>query len=181
MPNLVNQMIVRGMSEGMTDAEGMVVVSFGGLDVVETESIRNQVAEAGASMQLVRNRLARIALAEKGIELCDDAHKGNIAIAWGDAEAAIGAAKVFASKDVKKAKKVTFKAGLLDGEILDAGAAESMADVPDRDTLNAMLLGVLSGPARGLAAVIQALPSATARVLQARADSLPATPSDSDE
>ncbi len=173
MPNLVNEMIVRGMSEGMTVAEGMVVVTFGGLDVVETESIRGQVAEAGASMRLVRNRLARLALAEKGIDLGDETLKGNVAIAWGDSEAAIGAAKVFASKDVKKTKKVAFKAGLLDGEVLDASAAASLADVPDRDTLHAQLLGVISGPARGLASVIHAVPSATARVLQARADSNP--------
>jgi large subunit ribosomal protein L10 len=123
----------------------------------------------------VRNRLARLALSEKGIDLGDDTLLGNIAIAWGDSEAAIGAAKVFGSKEVKKAKKVEFRAGLLDGEVLSAAEAASLADVPDRDTLNAQLLGVISGPARGLASVIQAVPSATARVLQARADSLPAS------
>jgi len=175
MPNLVKEMIVRGMSEGMTKAEGMVVVTFGGLDVAETEAIRGQVAEAGASMRMVRNRLARLALSEKGIDLGDDTLLGNVAIAWGDSEATIGAAKVFGSKEVKKAKKVEFKAGLLDGEVLGAAEAASLADVPDRDTLNAQLLGVISGPARGLASIIQAVPSATARVLQARADSLPAS------
>jgi large subunit ribosomal protein L10 len=175
MPNLVKEMIVRGMSEGMTDAEGMVVVTFGGLDVAETEAIRGQVAEAGASMRMVRNRLARLALTAKGIDLGDDILQGNVVIAWGDSEAAIGAAKVFASKEVKKAKKVKFRAGLLDGEVLDASATASLADVPDRDTLHAQLLGVISGPARGLASVIQAVPTATARVLQARSDSLPAS------
>ena len=152
MPNLVNEMIVRGMSEGMTKAEGMVVVTFGGLDVAETEAIRGQVAEAGASMRMVRNRLARLALSEKGIDLGEDTLLGNVAIAWGDSEATIGAAKVFGSKEVKKAKKVEFKAGLLDGEVLGAAEAASLADVPDRDTLNAQLLGVISGPARGLVA-----------------------------
>ncbi|HIF42058.1 MAG TPA: 50S ribosomal protein L10 [Planctomycetes bacterium] len=175
MPNIVNEMILRGMSEGMTNAEGMVVVTFGGLDVAETEAIRGQVAEAGASMRMVRNRLARLALTEKGIDLGEGTLQGNVAIAWGDSEATIGAAKVFASKDVKKAKKVEFRAGLLDGEVLGPAEAASLADVPDRDTLNAQLLGVISGPARALASVIQAVPSATARVLQARADSLPAS------
>jgi len=172
MPNLVNEMIVRGMSEGVIQAEAMVVVTFGGLNVSETESIRGQVAEAGASLRMVRNRLARLALAEKGIDLGDGILQGNVAIAWGDIEAVIGAAKVFASREVQKTKKVEFKAGLLDGEVLDASATASLADVPDRDTLYAQMLGVISGPARGLACVIQAVPSATARVLQARSDSL---------
>ena len=175
MPNLVNEMIMRGMSEGMIQAEGMVVVTFGGLDVVETEAIRGRVAEAGASMRMVRNRLAKLALSGKGIDLGDDILQGNVVIAWGDSEATIGAAKVFGSKDVKLAKKVVFKAGLLEGEVLDAAGAASLANVPDRDTLNAQILGVISGPARGLASILQAVPSATARVLQARADSLPAS------
>jgi ribosomal protein L10 len=46
----------------------------------------------------------------------------------------------------------------------------ALADVPDKQTLRAQLLGVLQGPARGLASVLNALPSGVARVLQARVD-----------
>ena len=49
--------------------------------------------------------------------------------------------------------------------------ATALADLPDRDTVIAMLLGVISGPARGLASVINAVPSGLARVLQAHVDS----------
>ena len=65
---------------------------------------------------------------------------GNTAIAYGTTEQAIGAAKVFTDKDVKKAGKVSIKGGLLEGEALDANSAQALADVPDRDTLNAQLL-----------------------------------------
>ena len=53
---------------------------------------------------------------------------------------------------------------------LDAGQAGQLADIPDQDSLRGMLLGVISGPARGLACVINAVPSAVARVLAAHAD-----------
>ena len=46
----------------------------------------------------------------------------------------------------------------------------ALADVPDRDTLNAMLLGAISGPARSLASLVAAPGGAMARVLQARVD-----------
>ena len=46
----------------------------------------------------------------------------------------------------------------------------ALADVPDQDTLRAMMLGVISGPARSLASVIAAPGSALARVIQAHAD-----------
>jgi large subunit ribosomal protein L10 len=171
MPNLVNQWVVREMTEDWKDAEAMVVVSFGGLDIPESEHVRGEVAGKGAQLKMVRNRLARKVLAERGIEFAEGTLKGNTAIAFGDAEQVIGAAKVFSDKEIKKAKKITFKAGFMQGEVLDAKDAAALADLPDRDTVNAMLLGVISAPARGIASLLNAVPSSVARVLQARVDS----------
>jgi len=53
---------------------------------------------------------------------------------------------------------------------MGAAEAAALADLPDRDTVNAMLLGVISGPARGLATILNAVPSSVARVIQAKAD-----------
>jgi len=172
MPNLVNQMVVRELTEQFTDAEGMVLVSFAGLTVAETEALRGKLAEVGARFRMVRNKLARRVLAERGVELAADALKGNTAIAYGSTEAAIGAAKVFSERETKRAGKVKFQAGLLEGQVLDAASAASLADIPSRDALNAQLLGVLSGPARSLVVVLAGLPSGLARVVSARADQL---------
>ena len=170
MPNIVNRMLVQEMDRSLSDAEGMVVCSFGGLDIPETETLRGKLAEKGVTMRMVRNRLARRVLAERGLDFPAEAFQGMTAIAFGSTEATIGAAKVLTDKDVKKAGKVQVKAGVLEGAVLDAAEAQALADVPDRDTLNAQLLGVISGPARALASVIHAVPSSVARVLQAHAD-----------
>jgi large subunit ribosomal protein L10 len=170
MPNLVNEWVVREMTADWKEAEAMVLVTFGGLDIPETNHIRNEIATKGAKLKMVRNRLARKVLCERGIDMPVESFTGNTAIAYGDAEQVIGAAKVLTDKDVKKTKKVTFKAGYMQGEVLDAKDAAALADLPDRDTVNAMLLGVISGPARGLATLINAVPSSVARVLQARVD-----------
>ena len=95
-----------------------------------------------------------------------------VSVGMSDVGAAISAAKILSEKDVKKTKKVKFKAGLLEDEILDASAAAALAGLPDHETLRSMMLGVISGPARALACVINAVPAATARVLQAHADEL---------
>ena len=170
MPNLVNQLVMNELKDEFADAEGMVVVSFGGLTVEEAENLRGSLASKGVSFRMVRNKLARRALADRGLDFGDDAFVGNTGIAYGDAEAAINAAKIFSEKEIKALGKVAFKAGVLEGDVLDSKSSAALADVPDRDTLNAKLLGCLSGPARGLAMVINGVPSATARVLQARAD-----------
>ena len=172
MPNIVNQMVVRDLTAELGEAEGMVVVSYGGLTVAQNEQLRGDLAEKGAKLRMVPNRLARLALKERGLDFAREALSGNTAIAYGSTESAIGAAKVFSTKETKKLGKVEFRAGLLEGELLDAGATAALADVPDRETLQASLLGVLQGPARGLATVINGLPSGVARVLQAHADEL---------
>lgn len=172
MPNIVNQMVVREMTDLLEETSAILIVSFGGLTVAESEAIRTSLSEKGVRLRMVRNKLLRRVLAERGIELAGDALEGNTAVVLGDAEAAIGAAKVFTDKDVKKLKKTAIKGGLLEGEVLDASQALALADLPDRDTLRAQMLGVISGPARGLACVINAVPAATARVIQAHADEL---------
>lgn len=170
MPNLVNQMVVRELTEELKDVDGMVLVSYSGLTVEENENLRGKLADKGVRFKMIRNSLAKRVLADRELAFPDEALKGNTGIAYGDAEAAIGAAKIFADKAVKKAGKVKFKAGVLEGNALDADGAKALADLPDRDTLHAQLLGVISGPARGLATVINAVPSGVARVLQAHVD-----------
>lgn len=171
MPNIVNQMVVRELEDEFKDAEGMVLVSFSGLSVEENEDLRNKLAEKNVRFKMVRNTLAKRVLSAKDLEFPDaGALKGNTGIAYGNTEAAIDAAKVFNDKAVRKAGKVAFKGAVLEGNTLDATGARALADLPDRPTLHAMLLGVISGPARGLATVISAVPSGVARVIQAHAD-----------
>ena len=170
MPNIVNQMVVRELTEEFKDSEGLIAVSFGGLTVKRTEEIRGQLAEKGVRFRMVRNSLCRQVLAERGIELQPGTLKGNTGLAYGDTESVIGAAKVFADKQIKKEKLVQFKAGYLEGKTMDAAGAAAIADLPDRDTANSQLLGVISGPARALATVLAGVPSQTVRVLQARVD-----------
>lgn len=170
MPNFVNEMVTRELEAEFDGCDGMVLVSFGGLTIVESEALRNKLAEKSIGFRMVQNRLARRVLAKRGLEFGGDALKGNTAIAYGSTEAAINAAKIFTDRDTKKLGKVKVKGGVLEGAALDEAAAAGLADLPDRDTLNAMLLGVISGPARMLASVINAVPSSVARVLQAHAE-----------
>jgi len=169
MPNLVNRMIVSELTSELEGVEGMLMVSFGGLTVEESEGLRSSLAAKGVQFRMIRNSLARRVLSEQGIEL-DEHLAGNTAIAYGSAAAAIHAAHILTEKDVKKAGKVKIKAGLLDGRVLNTQEALALADIPDRDTLHAQLVGVIAGPLRGLAMVLNATPSGLARVLQARSE-----------
>lgn len=174
MPNQINQIIVRQLSDEFARAEGMVIVSLGGLTVDETENLRNALAESGVRLRVVRNRLAVLALKSRGIEVVDDLFTGSVACAWGSSEDAISVAKVVTkaqrSADPKRKAKLAFKGGFFEGNLLDAKETAALAELPGKNELRAMLLGVLSAPARSLATLLAAPGSSLARVVQARAD-----------
>ncbi len=170
MPNFVNKLILKELTGELESAGSMLFVSFCGLSVSETEDLRGKLAEKGVKFRMIKNSLAKRVLSERGLEFADDVLIGNTGLAYGETEAAIHAAQILTEKEVKKAGKVSLKAGLLEGAILGPADSASLADIPDTDTLRAMMLGVISGPARSLVGVLNALPSGVARVLSARVD-----------
>ena len=170
MPSLVKKLISSELEQAFDGIEGLVMVSFGGLTVEETETIRGDLAAKGAQFRMVQNKIARRVLLEKGFEFPEDALAGNTGIAYGDAEATIGAAKVFFGSPMKKAGKVKIRGAMLENNVLSASDAMQLADVPDRDTLRGKILGCLSGPGRGLVCAINGVPGGLARVLQAHAE-----------
>lgn len=174
MPNLVNRLVLKELQSELGTAEGMLVVSFAGLTVKESEALRNDLAKKGAGLTMVRNSLARRVLADRGFEVGANVLVGNTAIVFGDAEAAIHASKLVQSGDIKKAGKVAIRGGVLEGKFLNASDAAALKDVPDRKTLNAQLVGLLASPGRSLVTLMNAVPGGTARVLKARADQLEA-------
>jgi large subunit ribosomal protein L10 len=173
MPNLVNTMISAEYAKAFSAAEGLLVLTTGGLTVKETEDLRAKLGEAGVRLRMVRNSLARRALAELGYEFPAETFAGNVGVAMGSTEGTVHAAKVLTSPEARKAGKIKLLGALFDGAQLPATDAVALAGVPDKRTLRAQLLGVLQGPSRGLATVLNALPSGMARVLQAHIDALP--------
>jgi large subunit ribosomal protein L10 len=172
MPNLVNRLVVQELTAEFQGSEGMLVVSWGGLGAKLNEDLRNKLAEKGCKLTLVRNSLARLVLKERGFEVGDDVLSGNTAIAYGKAEAVLHAAKVLTSADVKKTAKVKLRAAVLEGRLLGATDAVALADVPDRNTVNARILSAINGPARGLVGVLNGVPASLVRLIKARADQL---------
>lgn len=172
MPSVLNTMLLRELTDIYKSADSLVVISMKGLSMAENEGLRDQLAEeAGVRLRVVPNRLARRALAEVGLDFDSEVFAGsNIGVMVANVEGAISAAKVVKGHGTAKAGKVTFRGGALEGNVLGADDAKAMADVPDKDTLRAMLLGCIIGPGQGLVRALAANPSGLARVIQAHAD-----------
>ena len=174
MPNVVNEIIVRQLSDEFARADGMVIVSLTGLTVEQTEDLRNALAHHGVRLRMVRSRLARLALKNRGMDAAEELFAGTVACAWGSSEDAINVAKVVKtaarSLEPKKTAKLGVKGGFFEGNLLDARSAAALAELPGKNELRAMMLGLLSGPARSLAVLIQGPGASLARVVNARAE-----------
>jgi large subunit ribosomal protein L10 len=170
MPNLVNQLVEREYQDVLGQAEGMVIVAMPGLTVSEVEGLRTSLAEGGATLHMVRNRIVRRVMDERGLSLPAEVLVGNVGFAVGSTESTIHAAKVFSTPEVKKAGKIELRASVLEGAVLAQQDTVALADVPDKDTLRARLVGCIQGPMRGLAVTLAGLPGGLARVMQARVD-----------
>ena len=81
--------------------------------------------------------------------------EGPTAIAY-SAEDTVAPAKIL--KDFIKETKteaLTVKAGIADGQVIDAAAVEALASLPSREELLAKLVGSMQAPISGLVNVLQ--------------------------
>ena len=127
--------------------------------------MRKQFRENGAEYKVYKNRLMLRALNELGITGCDKYLEGNTAVAFSNADE-VSAPKILL-ENIQSTQKMQIKFGIVDGAVIDASAVEALAKLPSKETLLAMLLGVLNGPARNLAYVLNAPISSLARGLKA--------------
>lgn len=170
MPNLVNRLLQQEYKNALGSARGMVILTVSGQTMEQNETFRDQLAEKGVRVRVVRNSLARRVLAERGFEVGADVFAGTIAVCYGDAEAAIHAAKVLSKGDPKKIGKLVVRGGVLEDQLLDPKNTLALADVPDKNTLRAKLVGCIQGPGRSLVSLLAANQGGLVRLLQANND-----------
>ena len=71
---------------------------------------------------------------------------------------------------IEETKKLEIKFGILDGKVVDKEAVEALAKLPSKETLLAMLLGLLKAPIRNLAYVLNEPTCSMARAIKAIAE-----------
>jgi large subunit ribosomal protein L10 len=147
------------------DAGAVVVTHYTGLTVAEMTDLRHRLRAKGASLKVVKNRLAQKAL-NGSSDGAQALFKGPVAIAYGPD--AVSAAKV-STEYAKANEKFSIIGGMMGEQILDAGAIDALAKLPSLDELRGKLLGLLNAPATRIAGVLQAPAGQLARVFNAYA------------
>lgn len=158
---------VQEVGSDISGASGVVFLAYDALTIADSNELRDKLWEAGCSMKVVPKRLLKIALTGANFTFDPMAHEGQMAIIYG--ADAVSPAKVLA--DFAKGKEnLRLVAGVLEGSEIAAAEVASLAKLPSKQQLLGQLVGVLAGPMRGFAQVLNGVPRATVYVLQAIAD-----------
>jgi len=157
---------VASLNEVFKKTSVVVVAHYSGLTVAQMQNLRRQMRQAGASVQVAKNRLAKIALEGTDVASIGSLMKGPTLIAYSDDPVAAPKAAVAFAKDNDK---LVILGGAMGASILDAKAVKALAELPSLDELRAKLIGLLNAPATKIARTVAEPGAQLARVIQAKA------------
>lgn len=166
--------IVSELSEKLKRSPFVLVADYQRMKVEHFGELRNRLAPAGAEVHVVKNNFLKRAMTDSGFPDVSEKLVGQTAVVTGQKDVAPVAKvlKTFATEF----KVAALKIGLVDRAILSSAELETLADLPSREVLLSQLLGLFLAPATRLVRVLNEPASAFARLLSAKAKTMPAAP-----
>jgi large subunit ribosomal protein L10 len=143
-----------------------VVAHYSGLTVVQMQKLRSQMKQAGASVKVSKNRLAKIALEGTDVAAIGSLLKGPTVIATSNDP--VAAPKV-AIEFAKANEKFVVLGGSMGKTVLDVDGVKALASLPSLDELRGKIVGLIVAPATKIAQLANAPAAKVARVIQAYA------------
>lgn len=146
---------------------GVIVVAHNkGLTVNQVNDLRNKMAQAGATVKVAKNRLAKLALDGTDAAGIKNLFVGPTMVAY--ATDPVSAPKV-AAAFAKTNDKFVVLGGALGKTVMDANAVKALAELPSLDELRGKIIGLIQAPATKIAGVLAAPGGQIARVINAYA------------
>jgi large subunit ribosomal protein L10 len=160
------QELVSTLKGAFKDTNVVVVAHYSGLTVVQMQTLRRQMKQAGASVKVAKNRLAKIALEGTDVASIAPLLKGPTVIAF--SKDPVAAPKV-ANDFAKTHEQFVILGGAMGKTALDPNGVKQLASLPSLDELRAKIVGLVQAPATKIAQLVNAPASKLARVVQAYA------------
>ena len=135
-------------------AQTLVIAEYRGITVADMTKLRTTARSNGVSLSVLKNTLARRAVAGTSFDVVSDQMTGPLI--YGFSEDAVAAAKVVA-EFAKTNDKLVIRAGAYGGKALDVNGVKQLASIPSKEVLLAQLLGLMQSPISRTARVLAAL------------------------
>ncbi len=166
MDRAEKQELVASLHEVFSKTSVVVVAHYSGLTVAQMQTLRKQMKQAGARVQVAKNRLAQIALKGTDVASVGALLKGPALIAYSDDPVAAPKVAVAFAKDYEK---FVLLGGAMGKTALDVDGVKALATMPSLDELRAKIVGLIQAPATKLAQLTTAPAAKLARVVGAYA------------
>jgi large subunit ribosomal protein L10 len=145
-------------------AQTLVIAEYRGITVADMTKLRTTARSNGVSLSVLKNTLARRAVAGSAFDVVADQMTGPLI--YGFSEDAVAAAKVVADF-AKTNDKLVIRAGAYGGKALDVNGVKQLANIPSKEVLLAQLLGLMQSPISRTARVLAAVAGAKGEAVAA--------------
>ena len=146
--------VVTDVAAQVARSQTLALAEYRGLTVEHLNVLRRQARDKGVYLHVLKNTLARRAVAGTPFEVAQASMVGPLI--YGFSEDAVAAAKVIA-EFAKGNDKLIVKAGAYAGKALDANGVKALAAIPSKEVLLSQLLGLMQSPVSRLARVLAAI------------------------
>ncbi|WP_119157734.1 50S ribosomal protein L10 [Caldimonas tepidiphila] len=148
------QAVVAEVAAQAGKSQTLAMAEYRGLTVAQLDNLRRQARAQGVYLHVLKNTLARRAVAGTSFECAAESMAGPLIYSF--SEDAVAAAKVLADF-AKGNDKLVLKAGAYAGKALDVNGVKSLASIPSKEVLLSQLLGLMQSPVSRMARVLAAV------------------------
>jgi len=157
VPTPAKEATIAELTELLEKAQGAIITDYRGLTVQQITDLRRRLRKTGASYQVAKNTLLRIALDRQQLPDLGEMLEGPTAIIFAESDP-VEATKVLMAfvKELRK-ELPSVKGGLLGARIMTQADVSDLANLPPREQIYANLLGTLQTPVANVVSLLGAV------------------------
>jgi large subunit ribosomal protein L10 len=160
---------VEELKTRLAGATAVLLTEYRGLTVQQLSDLRKQLRAVSAEYRVVKNRLAKLAIAAPELAPVKKHLTGPTAMVVGkrDPVAVAKALHTFARTN----QALVIKVGYVDGQMLEPAGLKALAELPSKERLRSQIVGALQGPLAQLVGILAAPQRQLVYILEQRAKS----------
>ena len=158
------------LQERFENAQMVILVDYRGLSVARMQEFRGKLRASEGDFRVSKNTLVRIAAERAGVDGLEEFLEGPTAVVFAMGDVA-GAAKAV-SEFAKSSRILQVKAGVMNNQVMTADDVEVISSLPPREELLGKLVGMLASPMSRTVGVLSGPSRSVAYVVNARMESL---------
>jgi large subunit ribosomal protein L10 len=161
------QAVVSEFTARLSGAQAVIVAEYRGLEVEAVTSLRAKARKSGVYLRVLKNTLARRAVKGTPFEKLSGQLTGPLM--YGVAQDPVAGAKVLADF-ARENEFFVIKGGAMPNVMMSATDVKTLATMPSREELLAMLVGTMQAPIAKLVRTMNEVPGKFVRTLAAVRD-----------